>query len=824
MFLIYAGFKVQFGIFVLKNNNQKYQYLYINIISYEISTVLYHLGTESKMIWGKDKEEGICMKNIIGVAAVIMVVMAIVLIAFSSPASATLCNRTFNLTGGIINYTGGFASGGDPEDEDAKNILIVYNWASGEKSGGEEIKFYNLTKDASDRVYVEGPHTISVNHYSGYDLERKFVPMGGEWEVEGKKTGGYFRVEDDYGNGGWLQVVKHEIKLELEGEKEKVQEKEIFNLTIKSNDRDKGVMKLTIEDNEGYSIMNETGMDIYKILIEYKNETEFSNFAVNPYQESVGGLSFTEDKKLVFNTSKLDMKEGKYKIILEDYATEAEKKVDIEVEKIYLKVECDEEVVKGEDIVIIIKSSFYEKEVNVTVGGIPEWEEKTLTLDEEGKKKVRISTESEDCGTYKVTVEVCGYIETKYVKIKKSGTSLEVPENANVGDIVHIEGTSDFGDFAVFLVDDVFKKEARISDDEFEWDWDTSGELDGYREIEVFILSEHATDTFFIGDHISEDWQRGEGVDASATIFLLLPEFSMTVSKNIAEGDDVVISGTVIGADHVYVIVMNHKGEVMFPPDGTVGVINARTTPVVDGKWEENVGELDCGRYTAIALYEGRDGITDAINDNGEWEAGDESKTLEQRVAILMDAITSAGSDDLFERADFSVHAPKVILKEPKTAVEIGDVITVKAETNIREGEKAFISLFQNTSSNNLKKTFALVENGSVNASINTSGLLPGIYTVAVDISGRASAEKEIILVEKKEEGGKVEEKSIPQNESVPEPEAVVEGNESVGEGGSEINESQEGEERKIPVNVWDLLIAVIVAIFVSFAAKRKRY
>ena len=71
MFLIYAGFKVQFGISVLKNNNQKYQYLYINIISYEMSTLLYHLGTENKMIWGMDKENGIQMKNIIAVAAVI---------------------------------------------------------------------------------------------------------------------------------------------------------------------------------------------------------------------------------------------------------------------------------------------------------------------------------------------------------------------------------------------------------------------------------------------------------------------------------------------------------------------------------------------------------------------------------------------------------------------------------------------------------------------------------------------------------------------------------------------------------------------------------
>jgi len=539
--------------------------------------------------------------------------------------------------------------------------------------------------------------------------------------------------------------------------------------------------------------------------------------------KTVKGINPAFDKVLgryvlVFNTSKLDMKEGKYKIILEDRATEVEKKVDIEVKEKAIEVDCPKEVAKGEDIVIKITSSFYDEKIKVTIGNFSE----PLTLDEEGKIKVKISTENVDYGTYKITVEVCDTIETKYVTVKRSGTSLEVPEDATVGDIVHIKGTAASGDFAVVLVDDVFKNKARISDEKFAWDWDTGGEPAEYREIEVFIVNESELPSTSVGETIGDAWQREHGVDASATIFLFLPMFSMTVPKCIAEGDDVVVSGTAIGTAHVFVIAINYKGEVVFPPGGTAGAINARTTSVEDGKWEENIGELDSGRYTVIALYEGKDGITDAIK-GGMWEAGDKGKTLEQRVAILEDAITSAGSDDLFERAEFSVHAPKVILKEPKTVVEIGDEITVKAETNIREGEKAFISLFQNSSSNNLKKTFARVENGSVNASINTSGLLPGKYNIAVDISGRASAEKEITLVDKKEvvEEGKEE---IAQNVSVTEPGTAEEANESIGEEKDEINESYEEEEKqKIPINVWDLLIAVVVASAILAVARRRR-
>jgi len=755
------------------------------------------------------------MKNIVGVAAVITVVMAIVLIAFSSPASTTLCDRTYTSTGGNITYEGEFKPEPDEEMEKIKDdkkgeISNVY--------AGEKIRFLKLGKEPVS-VTVSGPYTKDkAEEYSGYPHIDNIVDAGEEWDSEGKPTKGYYRVEN-YSDleGGWFQLMTQSFSVELGGKREKVREGENFRLRIKDNNKKQGVMKLTVEDDEGFSITNVNGTDIYEVLVAYKKERDFE-FADNKTAEGrvieeVEGI-IIKDKELVFDTSKLGMEEGKYKIILEDSATEEKDDVKIEVEKRYLKVECND-VVKGEDIVIIIKSSFYEENVNVTVESIPETIP-PLTLDEEGKKKVKIPTEDMDYGTYKVTVEVCGIMETKYVTVKKSGTSLEeVPENATVGDIITISGTSDYGDFAVFLVDDVFKNEARISDGKFEWDWDTSGEFDDYREIEVFVVSEHAP--FSMGDHVSEDWQREVGVDASATIFLLLPTFCMTAPKCTARGDDVVISGTATGTDHVYIIVINYKGEVMFPANE-----NARTTPVEEGDWAENLGELDSGRYAVISMHEGKDGITDAINDDGKWAAGGESKTLEQRVAILEDALSSAGSDDLFVLAYFSVSTPKVRSAVPVT-VEIGTAISVKAVTNIKNGEKAFVSLSFNSSI--LKKISVLVENGSVNASINTSGLQPGTYNVAVDVRGRASDENTVILVEKEveeeqEQESKEEEESIPQNESLAEPEAVDV--EKAVESAGELKENLEGEEREIPVSVCDLLIAVIAAISISIAMKRR--
>ncbi|MHC1623649.1 MAG: hypothetical protein ACXQTR_03570, partial [Candidatus Methanospirareceae archaeon] len=82
----------------------------------------------------------------------------------------------------------------------------------------------------------------------------------------------------------------------------------------------------------------------------------------------------------------------------------------------------------------------------------------------------------------------------------------------------------------------------------------------------------------------------------------------------------------------------------------------------------------------------------------------------------------------------------------------------------------------------------------------------------------RASDEKAVILVEKKEVKEEGSKESIPQNESVTEPEAGVEANESM----SGVNESQKEEEQKIPVNMWDVLIALVMATFVSVGMKRR--
>jgi hypothetical protein len=352
-----------------------------------------------------------------------------VLIAFSSLASASAVGRTYDGVGGVLTYEGELTRSANHESRS----IPVY--------GGEEIRFKNVAGDYVD-VIVSGAYEGDADKRSGcMDYP---VKANKSWDSSGMKTGYFFKVFEKARPeiGCWFGVEKQTFSLKLE--KDKVQEKESFDLSLKWNNKEQGVMELTIEDKDGYSIMNDNAQDIYEVLVHYTGR-EFDSDPADAEGKPVCGIVHDAEGKLVFSTSLLNMNAGKYSIILKDHATEVKEDVAIKVEKIYLEVECEEAVLKGKDIVIVIESPFYEEEVNVTVGT---FYNKSLTFDEEGKKKVKIPTEDIDYGRYRVTVEVCGLRDTKYIVIKKCESSIEVPGDAIVGDIVIIDGTSELGDLA----------------------------------------------------------------------------------------------------------------------------------------------------------------------------------------------------------------------------------------------------------------------------------------------------------------------------------------------------------------------------------------
>ncbi|MDF2956775.1 MAG: hypothetical protein OD814_000397 [Candidatus Alkanophagales archaeon MCA70_species_1] len=672
---------------------------------------------------------------------------------FVTVADASVIKRNFTAEGGYLWFAGALPD--CPDDESKK--LVVYE--------GEEIYFVDENGNFVD-VIVSGPYEHDGDAKSGCkDYE---VQAGEPWDTSGVKTGYFFKVVEkaDESIGGWFGIERHSFNIELE--KERVQEGESFTLCLKKNNKERGVFKLTIEDDDGFSITNEEGMDVYEILIEYE-ERNFREFA----EGEVAGIDFTADGELVFDTALLKMEDGEYKIILEDCATDADDDVSVEVKPVYLELEVPTEVVRGEDLEIIIRSSFFEHDaaISVTAGALSLYEG-VVTLDEDGKKKLRVPTEDAELGRYKVEVSVGGLHRTKYVEVVEGELSVNVPAEATVGDVVAVNGTANFGEYVVILVDERFEDCVRLSvsgaERSFEWSWDTTGEIEGQRRLEFFVVYEPPP--FAEGERVSDEWRSEEGVDARASLLLRPPSFELEAPGEVAEGDEVVIRGNATGTSRVFIIILDHRGRIVFPEGGV-----AHATPVVQGRFEEDVGTLDAGRYHVVAVHAGRDGVTDAIK-NGRWNVGGASKSLEQRLEILEDALTAAGSDDLFEEATFVVRSPEVKLHAP-ASVEVGEPLEAWAETNVKDGEPASFTLSNGSFS---LEAITFVEGGRLHVSFNTSGLQPGTYRLAVDVAGRAQDCRNVTLLAPEgtpagaDESVEQEGEKTPGNETQPQPHAAV--------------------------------------------------
>ena len=107
------------------------------------------------MTGGKEGEEGMRMKKVIGVAAVITVIMAVVLIAFSSTVSAYAVERTYDEEGGVVIYNGTLDKNANAET--GTEITVCE---------GEKVSFKNKTTGYSN-VTVSGPFKDDGDKVSG---------------------------------------------------------------------------------------------------------------------------------------------------------------------------------------------------------------------------------------------------------------------------------------------------------------------------------------------------------------------------------------------------------------------------------------------------------------------------------------------------------------------------------------------------------------------------------------------------------------------------------------------------------------------------------
>jgi hypothetical protein len=657
--------------------------------------------------------------------------VALLLILISTVSASTI-NRTYTEAGGVItcdNESLGSKEYIKDEIEAGNPIIVVYK--------GEKIRFTNSTSYNMTGIRIDGIFTSTGVSSSNF----KTSLISTEWDTEGKYEG-YYRFSDDAnGNGsyfeggkdnqGWLTLDTHTFRLELYPT-DKTYADGSLNLSIESNNKEAGFMKFSIE-SQGHSIRDVNGTDIYEIPIEYNEETKFCNIA-----EAIAGVAI-QDGAIMLNMSGLDVDEGRYTIIMEDFATRVEKKLNFEIKSRELEIEMSDTIVKGETAEIIVKSAFSGKDVRLYIDGDLK---ENVTLDKEGEKMFRWDTSGSDVlvgsHTIAIKVDVDGdkEVASRYIEVVEGEVSIELSsDTVLIGDPLKISGKSNYGSYAVIVLDDVYMEKAKITRGKFEYEYKTVGELEGAKRIEVFI---DAPVEFGIGTEVSEEWKMRNGADADATFTLIESKvLTLDLPAVIAEGDDVLIKGTASGTDTVYLLVLNDRGEVIFPYEGV-----AVATEVRDTTYEEKLIKPDVGVYTVIVLHKGRDGVTDAIQE-GKWVIGEGSKTLDLRIAIVEDAIKKAGSDDIFVKKEFKVVNPEVKLELADGT--FGENLTIVATTNVKEGTMAWISIKKEGSEDKEIKTVN-VENGTIMAEFDANTLSVGRWKVSVNIPDRCSDEGVIAI------------------------------------------------------------------------------
>ena len=245
----------------------------------------------------------------------------------------------------------------------------------------------------------------------------------------------------------------------------------------------------------------------------------------------------------------------------------------------------------------------------------------------------------------------------------------------------------------------------------------------------------------------------GLNEDGTTAILLVAPSLTAELSgTEIALGDSFTVRGTAKGPRCVEILTVSPKG-----PSGN----GLRAVPGIGFPWPWDAPYTGCtydrtavseadytfskkldvrdtadtGSYLVAVLNPGIDGqyganlgtnLQDALN-NGYGNIS--TKTQEQVLSILVDMTTTAGSDDLMRIDNITIGIPYVTL-DSIPDVQVGEPLEVTGSTNREEGLPLVITVKGPVE---LPPVIVAVENSKFRATLDTTGIPPGTYTVTAD-------------------------------------------------------------------------------------------
>jgi hypothetical protein len=359
-----------------------------------------------------------------------------------------------------------------------------------------------------------------------------------------------------------------------------------------------------------------------------------------------------------------------------------------------------------------------------------------------------------DTGFYTIRVtdwaEVDSY-DTVDISVIEGEVVFDVPATIVIGDRFDLKGTANTGYTVTIAVNgEVVQKLSQIVIDE-------NGEFS--EEIDTSACDAPAA--FKVPGLVT---LTACGVVGSTTVFMVRPWLTGSLSTDSVEpGDEFTISGTAVGSQQVDMLIVAPKGYSGSNIETDQNKMYYTSTSVTQTehtfyKTISVCDDLDNGRYLVMVLSPGSDGVwgktgyprlynpNDIRDPNtalGEYTL--DIKTQTEMLEILDDMI--ALSDDIIWVDYVTVGEQETLTLDPIADVVTGDTLVVTGDSSMKEGSAIWLTVKGRYYE--IVPQAAYVSDNTFNATFDTTGAPPGVYTVqALDGTGRTATTNVLIYTE----------------------------------------------------------------------------
>jgi hypothetical protein len=369
-----------------------------------------------------------------------------------------------------------------------------------------------------------------------------------------------------------------------------------------------------------------------------------------------------------------------------------------------------------------------------------------------------------DLGTYKIIATDYGTgdptatrLDADEIEITVTAKNVmfDVPSVVVIGDTITIKGTVDTGTYVSVYVDDVLYRKLQnlvIADGQFSQEVKTTEvglSLPGIVELNAYIDC----------DMMCGDPHPTGSDDGTTEIFMVDPWLTASLAPDSVDPeDDFIVSGSAPGSTEVVIVSVppiGGSGKSLLDK-GTMGLSPKKATvSTTDAKYIKKMmvqEDADSGVYYVIVLSSGMDGYWGMTGEQDIRLAFDKkygindlsgpsiaTKTQDEIVAILGDLTQTAGSDDLMRMLPLKVGATDALTLNPIADVVVGNPVNVSGETSREDGTRIWITV--NSEDQMIDVVITIAMDNAFNVTFDTTGFLPGTYTVrAYDEYGYTTA------------------------------------------------------------------------------------